>query len=284
MNQYINSNYLFCQLGKKIVATTNIKREPNEDEIIVYYGNYLNDINNLPISNKVFRHPKYFYNLRHDFIEFHDCWNNIDVIYVLNLEERGDRYLEILVELCKMGCPLQKIHHYKAKKEAITSNKETDVYYGAAKNHTDVIEHFIDNNYNYCLILEDDVTFTDKIEEHQTHLKVFFERKYDFDVCFISSSKYGPFEEYDDLLRISKQPCTTSSGYILNKSTVNKVLNVIKEGNDLLLQTGNHRIYANDRYWEKIQGDNKMFIFNNKFGYQRPSYSSITQKFSCHFD
>jgi hypothetical protein len=279
-----NSNYLFSKLGKKIVATTNIKRQPNEDEIIVYYGNYLHDINNLPISNKVFRHPKYFCNIHHDLIEFHESWNNIDVIYILNLEERGDRYLEILVELCKMGCPLQKIYHYKAKKEIVTTDKEVDTYIGAAKNHINVIEHFINNNYNHCLILEDDITFTNNIEEHQTNLNLFFERKYDFDVCFISSSKYGPFDEYDDLLRISKQPCTTSSGYILNKSRADKVLNIIKEGNDLLLETGNHRVYANDRYWAKIQDDNKMFIFNNKFGYQRPSYSSITQKFSCHFD
>ena len=190
----------------------------------------------------------------------------------------------MLVELCKMGCPLHKIYHYKAKKEVITGNKETDIYYGAAKNHVDVITHFVNNNYNYCLILEDDVTFTDRIEEHQKNLTTFFDRKYDFDVCFISASKNGLLEEYDDLLRISKQECTTSSGYILNKNTVNKVLNVIKEGNELLLQTGNHGIYANDRFWAKIQSDNKMFVFNTKFGYQRPSYSSITGQYQCHFD
>ena len=277
-----NSNYLFSKLYSDIIATTDLSREPKENEIVVYYGNYHYSIDNFPVNNKVYRHPIFFSSLQHTKFEFDDCWDNIDIIYILNLEIRYDRYLEILVELCKLNAPLNKIHHYKAKK--VINNNDVNIYYEAAKNHIDVITHFIEHNYNNCLILEDDVTFTNRTVEHKKDLKTFFDRNYDFDVCFITASEYGIILPNDDLLSISKQFCTTSSGYILNKKSSKKILDTLIEGNELLLKTGNHRKYANDRYWEKLQIDNKFFIFNRKFGYQRPSYSNINNRYLCHFD
>lgn len=279
-----SSNYLFRKLYKTIVATTDLTREPKQDEVVIYYGNFYHSINNLPIDNKVYRHPKYFNSLEHSIVEFDECWNKIDIIYVLNLETRPDRYLEILVELCRINAPLHKVYHYLAKKESYCEDKQVNTYYGAAKNHIDVIEHFIDKNYEFCLILEDDLTFTPRIKEHQLDLKLFFDRNYDFDVCFISASKNGTILPYDDLLTVSKQFCTTSSGYIINKKSSKKILETLKEGNELLLKTGNYNIYANDRYWQILQKENKFLIFKLKFGYQRPSYSSIIEKFNCYFD
>jgi len=278
-----NSNYIISRLGKIVVATTDMSRVPGENEIIIYYGNFYHSLDCLPISNKVYRHPKYFYSLNHHKIEFDPCWEKIDQIYILNLEERGDRYLEILVELCKMNVPLNRIYHYKAKKESITGNKTVDVYYGAGKNHTDVMKHFIEKKYKYCLILEDDFTFTSRINEHKRDLHEFLKRDYDFDVCMISASKYHNIKPYDDLLSLSYQTCTTTSGYIVKNTTVKKVHDVMDEGNKLLLETGNTG-YTCDQYWRKIQKDNKFFLFNLKMGYQRPNFSSITGKWDCHFD
>jgi hypothetical protein len=280
----VNSSLLFSKLNKTIVGTTDINRKPNENEIVIIYGNFHYSIDNLPTTNIVYRHPLYFDKVKHDIVEFDECWKEIDIIYILNLVDRYDRYLEILIELCKINAPLNKIHHYKANKEIITGNKKLDVYYGAGKNHIDVVKHFIQNNYNNCLILEDDVTFTSNITMHKKDLKIFLDRKYDFDICFITSSIMGEIRDYDDLLLLSYQYCTTSSGYILNNKTAKKVLDVLEEGNMKLLETGNDITYCCDRYWSKIQKDNKVFIFKNKFGYQRPSYSSITQNTACYFD
>jgi GR25 family glycosyltransferase involved in LPS biosynthesis len=280
----INSNYLFYKLNKDIIATTDLLREPKENEIVIYYGNFYHSIDCLPVTNRVYRHPKYFNSLKHTFIEYDECWEKIDIIYILNLEERGDRYLEILIEICKMNAPLNRIYHYKAKRELITGNKNIDVYYGACDNHIKVIQHFIENKYNYCLILEDDFTFSSHIDKHKKDLNTFLNKNYDFDVCLISSSKYGSIKPFDELLSLSFQECTTSSGYILSAKTIQTVLETLKEGNKLLLETGDSNKYANDRYWSKLQYNNKFFIFNLKFGYQRPSYSSITQKFDSHFD
>jgi hypothetical protein len=279
-----NSSFLIYKLNKTIIGTTDINRKPNENEIVIIYGNFHHSFDNLPIDNIIYRHPFYFNYVNHHVVEFHESFSNIDKIYILNLIDRKDRYLEILVELCKIGVPLDRIYHYKASKEVITGNKKIDIYYGAGKNHIDVIKHFIDNNYNNCLILEDDVTFTSNIEQHRNDLKIFFNRKYDFDICFITASKYGEIKNYDDLLCLSYQPCTTSSGYIINKNSAQKILDILEEGNKKLLETYDDLTYTCDRYWQKLQKDNKFFLFKNKFGYQRPNYSSITQQINCNFD
>ena len=279
-----NSSFLFKYLNKTIVATTDVNRKPAENEIVIIYGNFHYSHDNLPINNIIYRHPKYFNLVNHDVVEFDSCWNEIEQIYILNLIDRYDRYLEILVELCRINAPLNKIYHYKATKEVVTGIKKTDTYYGAGKNHIDVVKHFIDNKYKNCLILEDDLTFTSDIEKHKKDLLTFFDRNYDFDVCLITASVHGEIKEYDDLLSLSYQYCTTSSGYILNKNTAPKILDVLEEGNRKLLETHDDVTYTCDRYWSKIQKDNKFLLFNNKFGYQRPNYSSITQQTTCHFD
>lgn len=273
--------------GKKIIGTTDPLREPGADEIIVCYGNYPHDVYNLPHAeqpNKIYRHAIYKDFIKHDIFEHHPCWDKIDQIYILNLKMRKDRWMEILVELCKMGAPLNKIYHYQAPIEVVTGVKQVDKYLGATKNHLDVVSHFLSNDFNYCLILEDDLTFTSDILKHQQDLQEFFKRDYDFDVCLISSSKYHELRPHDDLLVKSYQVCTTTSGYILKKESAHKVYQCFKEGYEKIKETHQYHIYVCDRYWSKLQKDNKFFLFKRKFGYQRANYSSITETIDCHFD
>jgi len=276
----VNSSYLLKHLSKTIVATTVIDREPLTDEIVIVYGNFHHAQNNLPIENKLYRHPIYFTHVHHDVFEFDECWNDIDQIYILNLLHRRDRYLEMLVELCRMNAPLHRIYPVYSK---LFDSTYTQQLYEVGKSHISAITHFIEQSYKRCMILEDDVTFTSNIPKHKYDLKLFMERQYDFDICLITASKYGLVKPYDDLLSLTYQPCTTSSGYILNSNTVHKVLHVLEEGNRKLLET-NDVSYCCDRYWHKLQSDHKFFVFHHKFGYQRPTYSNITQSAKCHFD
>lgn len=282
-----NTNYLFNKLrgnGYRIIGTTYIDRTPKENEIIIIYGNYHHSVDNLPTTDLIKRHAIYYRDVQHDDFEFDPCWNEIGTIFILNLIERVDRYMEIVFELCRMNAPLNRIHHYKAKKESITGNKAIDPHLGACQNHIDAVKMFIDSKQDNCLILEDDVTFTSDIDTHKKSLSTFFERKYEFDVCLILSSKYWEIKEYDDLLSRSYQTCTTTAGYIVSKDGANKVLSVFSEGYQKMKETGNTLTFAVDRYWAKLQANNKFFLFNNKFGYQRCNYSSITGQTTCHFD
>ena len=91
--------------------------------------------------------------------EYNPCWEPVSTIYILNLEHRRDRYLNILVELCRVQAPLNRIFHYKAQKTSYTGNRTQDAYIGATNNHLDAVSHFINTGNKYSLILEDDITF-----------------------------------------------------------------------------------------------------------------------------
>ncbi len=269
--------------GLQVIATTDPTRIPNENELVIVYGNYHHSHNNLPYTNKIWRHPLYFNQIKHDVCEYHKSWESVGIIYILNLKERADRYQEILAELCRLQAPLDRIYHYQAQVERPTNDPNIDPIAGATKNHLDVVSHFLSTEHEHCLILEDDITFTADIQGCLERLGLFFERDYDYDVCLLAASKYHDIKPYDDLLLLSYQVCTTSSAYLLNNKTAHKALFYFQDGYNKLLTTKNP-YYCCDRYWAEMQKDNRFFLFQTKFGYQRCNYSSITKQTACHFD
>jgi len=287
-NIIMQSSLLFTILRTKykIIASFDPSRKPNDDELIIQYGEYPHTYECLPRSNSqtIYRHPLYFNQVKHDIIESHKCWDKINQIYILNLIERKDRYMTLLVELCRVHAPLHKIYHYKAKKDEFLKDRKIDAYIGATKNHLDVVNHFIDNKLSYCLILEDDITFISNLQRIWNHIEQVFIRPYNFDICFIAYSKYGEIKELDDLVSLSYQDCTTSSAYILNINTVNKIQECLNTGYEQMLKGGNPSIYCCDRYWKKIQKDNKMYVLTEKCAYQHVSYSDIINNINYTFD
>lgn len=288
-----NSNFLFekfRQSGKRIIASFNPSHIPSTDEIIIYYGNYPHTVDYLPYSNKIYRHPIYFDQVKHDVIEYDKCFEPLDKIYILNLEERKDRYMELLVELTRIEAPLHRIFHYKAKKDSYTGNRQLDAYIGATKNHYDVVNDFIKNEYNYCLILEDDFQFTSNLVKCKDQLNQLFDlyktkHEFDFDIVFLSYSKYGKIVESEyELLAHSEQACTTSSGYILNKKNANRVEECLKTGYEQMKEGKDPGIYCCDRYWAKLQKDKKFFVFQDKLGFQKITHSDIVNRINYNFD
>jgi len=285
-----NSKYLYNlarDLGYKIIGTCDINIEPKEKEIIIYFGNYADDYLAYPQSNKIYKHVMYKDDIELDDFIAHSCWNRIDKIYIMSLENEFERVNETILQLSYMNAPLNKIHVYRAKKDTNLN----DIYIGATKNHLDCIKMMMDamdknNGHSITsLFLEDDFIFTSNIKKNQNQLSEFFNRNYDYDICFLSVSKYHKREDLDDLLILSKQSCTTSSGYLLNNKTCEKVFNVVNEGYELLLKNPDKsNLYCIDRYWTRLHHDNKLFIFKDKLGFQKPSKSKITGKLNIELD
>jgi len=273
-----NSNFLIPMLGR-VVASFDSKREPKEGEVVVVYGDYPDWHRALPATNKMYRHVSFFNQLNHDVVESHPCWDSVDIIYVLNLEERVDRYMETLSSLAKVAAPLHKIHHYKAKVGGPLSP-----YTGATKNHVDVIQHFEDTpGLKTCLIVEDDIVFTDDVNRVQESVAEFFRRSYEYTLCFLSLARFEERIPCDDLLSITKQPCTTSSAYFLHKPTSTEVLRVTREGLDIMIQTnGGRSDGCIDQYW--CFHLPIIHFFKNKLAYQRPSYSNLRRTVIAHLD
>ena len=273
-----NSSFLIPHLKKRIVASFDPSRLPKEDEIVIQYGEYPHTVDCLPYSNVCYRHPLYFHQVKHDTIEYHSCWEPIDQIYILNLDIRKDRYMHTLVELCRMAAPLHRIHHYKAKKGP------EGPYIGATQNHLDVTTHFIKQNYKHCLVLEDDFMFHSNFKKCQTQLQTFSERNYDYQICFLGYSKHGKIIHHDDLLARSYQPCTTSSAYLLTSKTATTIQECFQTGVDEMKKKQPSTVYCCDRYWAKLQSEPGFYVFADKLGYQRITYSDITGNVNYNFD
>lgn len=272
---YFNSQFLLRKLGKRIVATCDPTYKADDDDVVVCYGNYPDWHKALPCSRVLYRHISKFYETGHDVVDYHPAWEPVDTIYILNLEERADRYYDTLLALANVKAPLHRVHHYKAKKD------DTPAYIGATQNHVDCIQNFRQSGKSVALVLEDDFVFTDDRERVWSTLNDFWASTVEYTLCFLSVSKHGERQPYNDLLSITKQPCTTSSGYFIRKETVEKVAATVQEGLRFMKETGDHHTFCIDRYWTKLSN---LFFFKTKLGFQRPSYSNLIRSVSAHLD
>lgn len=272
---------LFFEKAKKaswqIIGTCDLNYIPKENEIVIYFGNFPDDYMSLPQSCQIYRHFIFKDIVKIDRYEYAECWEKIDRIFIMGLENEYERMNDTIMHLVSMNAPLDRIQEYRAKKDA----NLTDVYIGATRNHMDCLQFMIDGNYNTCLFLEDDFVFTSNIRENQSRLLYFLNRNYDYNICFLSASKYHKRDDFDDLLILSKQICTTSSGYLVNKNNVQIVYDKVKEGYDKLIETKDSVLYCIDRYWCSLD---KLFIFKNKIGFQKPSRSKITGNLNIELD
>jgi len=280
--------------GWSIIASFDTDREPAEKEIIIYYGNYPHSVECLPATQKVYRHPIYFTMIEHSEVEYNLCWKPVERIYILTTASRLDRYFHILLELCRVAAPLHRIYKYCGGFKNYTGNLSQDKYICASQNHVDVTSHFMENKYEYCVVLEDDFSFISDIRFLHDSLHTFFQRcdsslitstPYNsFYVCFLSYSKWGAIEPGDDLISYNKQPCTTSSGYILKKSTVKHIMECQIEGVECMKRGGAPVKYCCDRYWCKYCAHNTMVCFKRKLGFQYVTHSDIVNRINIHFD
>jgi hypothetical protein len=229
----------------------------------------------------------------------------------MNLEERRDRWCETLVELCRVGMPLPRVFHYVARKElpefaspaaataaAPATAKEVS-YIGATLNHLDVLHDFVHNDsYRRALMLEDDVAFVDVASGWRDAVSAALREDAEYDVCFLAASKYHEIREVASAAASaasawapppppppfveSKQVCTTSSAYLVRKPTARRVYDVVREGFEKLVATGDHERFCIDRYW--CTQELRLLILRDKIAYQRPVWSSISGAANMNFD
>jgi hypothetical protein len=187
------------------------------------------------------------------------------MIYYINLDKRLDRKEQIMSELNKLK-PAERVPGVYIEDFGAL---------GCTYSHIECLNRFIKSGKPHCIIFEDDFMFKD-INCIET-LDNFFNLNIDYDVCMLSIGS-GILEDTDYSLKkvISGQ---TTSGYIVNKSFAQTLLNNYIEGAELLKTTQNLSLYSIDQYWKKLQPQNKWYVFSPTLGIQRPSYSDITKQF-----
>ena len=195
---------------------------------------------------------------------------NIDKIMYINLDRRTDRREEIEKELDQFELPYERF-------SAIHSSIKGII--GCTKSHLEIVKLAKERGYKNILILEDDFTFLVSKEEFENNLSLLFENNIPFDVCFLSYNVYQSTETQYPFLHkgIDVQ---TASGYIVNNHYYDKLIEVWENTLPLLEQTHNTFLYANDMSWKIYQPHDNWYLFSQRIGKQRDSYSDNENRFT----
>jgi glycosyl transferase family 25 len=199
---------------------------------------------------------------------------NISHIFYINLDKRSDRREEIENQLQKYNL-LDKAERFPA---FYTPEQGA---LGCAQSHLAVIKLAKERKYPNVLILEDDFYFIISKEEFEHELKQFFDANIPFDVCMISYNiQRSHPTEYPFLQKIIE--AQTASGYIVNESLYDNLIDIYEESIPLLQQTGEHWNYANDQIWKRLQPITKWYALTTRCGKQRPGLSDNSGQYQDH--
>jgi hypothetical protein len=267
----------------------------SERVLHVIYGSAPQDERSLPGGPIMVRHPLTVHALRHDAFLFLPGWERVARIAIITRPKATDRYAALLCELCRIGAPVHRVWRYEA------SNQEGEApYAGATRNHCEVLEAWVAETpasraEDAILVLEDDVAFTPCARQVADALRAVLEGDGgrgppDYDVALLATSKHGTLRDHptEPGLRLSEQPCTTSSAYLVTRRRAPVIAAVIREGYDQLVRTNDAGRYCVDRYWTLLQrgpgGRNGFVVFRPKLAYQRPTLSNLTGAVNMAFD
>ena len=129
-------------------------------------------------------------------------------VFYINLEHRIDRKEFTENQLNALGWKYERFNAISHKNGLI----------GCCMSHINIIENAIKNKLDYCVILEDDVLFTD-IENCNSHFKNILEME--FDVFLLAgnvhkSSKKQVVDSNENIFKITNVQTTTA--YIVKSS------------------------------------------------------------------
>ena len=198
-------------------------------------------------------------------------FDKFDMIYYINLDKREDRKKQILEELTKMNINMNKVKRIPGIIHDIGA-------LGCSFAHLNALTDCDENNYNNCLILEDDFVFKFNKQETYNTLNNFWNSGKPWDILMFSGNiiKYKP-TNLQFLLKVNNGQ--TTSGYSVNKVFLPKLLKNYKEGIDKFKKLNikkNH--VCLDIYWKKLQHSSNWYVLYPKLGYQRPGYSDIEKR------
>jgi GR25 family glycosyltransferase involved in LPS biosynthesis len=188
--------------------------------------------------------------------------------YYINLAERPDRKDETIKELQKIGINNpQRVNAVKYLTGAI----------GCALSHLICLEMAKQQNLDYVLIVEDDITFLNP-NLFIKQFNKFLNNCNNWDVVLLSGNNGCPCKIIDDsYVKITR--CQTTTGYLVKNHYFDKLIANFKEGVQKLIKEPTKRpLYAIDEYWCNLQKVDNWFLITPLTVVQRPGYSNIENK------
>ena len=135
-----------------------------------------------------------------------------------------------------------------------------------------------ERGYKNILIFEDDFEFLVSKELFEEQLNLLFTSNIAFDICMLSYNliQSDVYENEPFLTKVLE--AQTTSGYIVNHTMYDELINLYEWAIPLLSSTRQHWIYSIDQIWKKYQPITNWYCFTKRCGKQRASYSDNGEK------
>lgn len=185
-------------------------------------------------------------------------WDFVDKIVYINLKKRQDRNDRMIQEIIpKFG------DHSVTRFEAI---EHSHGGIGCYLSHIAVLSRAIQDGAKNILVLEDDIVWN-KFEENYEKLKELVNQPYD--VIMLGGTAVNANGN-----KLISANC--SHAYLVNNHYINKLLNIFKQGLDVLTtNTNSYYYYALDQFWKPYQQHDNWLILQPCMLYQNDGYSDI---------
>ena len=183
----------------------------------------------------------------------------------INLDDRKDRLEHAINEFNKTNINAERVSGIKLQSGAL----------GCTLSHIKCIEIAIERDYDYVFICEDDITFLNP-DLFKEKLSLFHgNNNINWDVLVIGGNTLPPYEKITDYcIRVFHSQTTT--GYIVKKHYYKTLLTNFKESAKQLIQNPENKLdNALDRYWLKLQKQDKFCMLIPPTVIQYDSYSDI---------
>ena len=183
-------------------------------------------------------------------------------VFVINLDRRTDRLEQFTEEMKKVDLPFERF-------PAIATEFGID---GCGLSHLSVLKLAKERGYKNVLIFEDDFELVVSKQVFWSTVTTFLETT-PFDVYMLSywMDLSGNFTE--DTVKVLST--SAASGYIVNESFYDKLIELYEDAMPKLVQTREHWIYANDQIWKSLQPTSRWYAAKSRLGKQRASYSDL---------
>ena len=190
--------------------------------------------------------------------------------FYINLNSRLDRKLHVEHQLDLVGIRnnvrrFNAIHNINGR-------------IGCSLSHLKCIQMAKEQNMEFVLILEDDVSFLLPDDFVENVNKFLSNLKNKWDVLLLAGNNLPPFTTNDEVsIRVSH--CQTTTGYIVRQHYYDTLIANIKEGVAKLMKTPEHHYYfAIDKYWIHLQKQHRWMLLVPLIVVQRPDYSDIEKR------
>ena len=191
-----------------------------------------------------------------------------DKIYCINLDRREDRWKETSEELNKWGLS-ECVSRYSAidgntlSNDTVINNGEL----GILNTHIKIINEAKENNYKNILILEDDIEFTEEIENIDEYMSLI---PSDWDMIYFGGNHNKHMGNNINL--INDKIIKLNETYGIHCVAINNSIY------DLILEVINRKSKPIDVYYADIQKSYECYGFNPSMALQRESFSDIQNK------